>query len=178
MTIKTTHTHELVASRIPSGMTNEIQIICKIGNILRDLGKSNTEINFLLNVDEDFITDVLEVLKSKTRRMQLHGHASATTNIIWKRLHSTHSLLIDETPLKFVGTVNTFKADGSLATTKSWGWNKSQSGWDSLHIWFKSELAKLGIERPLIDIPTNSRAMFGRPEVWPNGDLRNQHSPW
>ena len=62
MTIKTTH--ELVASRIPFGMTNEIQIICKVGNILRDMGKSNTQINFLLNVDEDFLSEVVSCYKA------------------------------------------------------------------------------------------------------------------
>jgi len=56
-------THELVASRIEKGLTNELQIICKVGNILRDMGKSNTQINFLLNVDEDFLSEVVSCYK-------------------------------------------------------------------------------------------------------------------
>ena len=56
-------THEIVASRIPFGLTNEIQIICEVGNILRDLGKSNTQINYLMNVDEDFLSEVVSCYK-------------------------------------------------------------------------------------------------------------------
>ena len=56
-------THEMVASRIEKGLTNELQIICKVGNILRDMGKSNTQINFLLNVDEDFLSEVVSCYK-------------------------------------------------------------------------------------------------------------------
>jgi len=56
-------THEMVASRIEKGLTNELRIICEIGTILRDMGKSNTQVNYLLNVDEDFITDVLGCYK-------------------------------------------------------------------------------------------------------------------
>ena len=56
-------THELVASRIEKGLTNELQIICKVGNILRDMGKSNTQINFLMNVDEDFLSEVVSCYK-------------------------------------------------------------------------------------------------------------------
>ena len=57
------YTHEMVACRIEKGLTNEIRIICQIGNALRDMGKSNTQINYLMNVDNDFITDVLSAYK-------------------------------------------------------------------------------------------------------------------
>ena len=53
----------MVASKIEKGLTNEIRIICQIGNALRDMGKSNTQINYLMNVDNDFITDVLDAYK-------------------------------------------------------------------------------------------------------------------
>ena len=56
-------THEMVASKIENGLTNELQIICKIGNILRDMGKSPTQVNYLMSVDSDFITDVLSCYK-------------------------------------------------------------------------------------------------------------------
>ena len=56
-------THEMVASKIESGLTNELQIICKVGNILREMGKSNTQINYLMNVDEDFLSEVVSCYK-------------------------------------------------------------------------------------------------------------------
>jgi hypothetical protein len=56
-------THEMVASKIKKGLTNELRIICQIGVALRDMGKSNTQINYLMNVDNDFITDVLSAYK-------------------------------------------------------------------------------------------------------------------
>jgi hypothetical protein len=41
------------------GLTNEIRMICEIGRVLREDGNSNTQVNYYLNVDEDFISDVL-----------------------------------------------------------------------------------------------------------------------
>ena len=41
------------------GLTNENAMICEIGKVLRDLGNSNREVSYYLNVDEDFIMDVL-----------------------------------------------------------------------------------------------------------------------
>jgi cellulose synthase/poly-beta-1,6-N-acetylglucosamine synthase-like glycosyltransferase len=52
-------THEIVASKIEKGLTNEIHIICEIAQILRDMGKNHTQVKFLMNGDNDFITDVL-----------------------------------------------------------------------------------------------------------------------
>ena len=49
----------MVASKIEKGLTIELEIIVKIGNILRGMGKNNTQVNYLMNVDDDFITDVL-----------------------------------------------------------------------------------------------------------------------
>jgi len=51
-------THEMVASKIEKGLTNEIRIVCQIGTILRDMGKNNTQVNYLMN-NENFINDVL-----------------------------------------------------------------------------------------------------------------------
>ena len=53
------HINEIVASQIQSGLTNELQIICEIGKVLRSMGKSPVEVNYFMSVDEDFITDVL-----------------------------------------------------------------------------------------------------------------------
>ena len=56
-------THEMVASKIEKGLTNEIHIICEIAQILRDMGKNHTQVKFLMNGDNDFITDVLSCYK-------------------------------------------------------------------------------------------------------------------
>ena len=56
-------THEMVASKIEKGLTNELRIICEICTILRDMGKSPTQVNYLMSVDSDFITDVLSCYK-------------------------------------------------------------------------------------------------------------------
>jgi hypothetical protein len=55
-------THEMVASKIEKGLTNELRIICEIGQILRDMGKNHTQVNFLMN-NEDFLTNVLSCYK-------------------------------------------------------------------------------------------------------------------
>ena len=55
-------THEMVASKIEKGLTNELRIICEIGQILRDMGKNHTQINFLMN-NEDFLNNVLSCYK-------------------------------------------------------------------------------------------------------------------
>ena len=49
----------IVASKMKKGLSNEIAQICEIGKVLRDLGNSNREVSYYLNVDEDFISDVL-----------------------------------------------------------------------------------------------------------------------
>ena len=56
-------THEIVASKIESGLTNELRIICEIGKVLQGMGKNHTQVNYLMNVDSDFITDVLSAYK-------------------------------------------------------------------------------------------------------------------
>ena len=61
-------THEMVASKIKKGLTNELRIICEIGTILRDMGKSPTQVNYLMSVDCDFITDVLDCYPKPEKR--------------------------------------------------------------------------------------------------------------
>ena len=56
-------THEIVASKIENGLTNELRIICEIGKVLQGMGKSPTQVNYLMSVDSDFITDVLSCYK-------------------------------------------------------------------------------------------------------------------
>jgi len=41
------------------GLENELQQICEIGKVLREDGNSRIEVNYYMNVDEDFISDVL-----------------------------------------------------------------------------------------------------------------------
>ena len=48
-----------VASQMEKGLTNELKQISEIGKVLRDLGNSPREVSYYLNVDEDFISDVL-----------------------------------------------------------------------------------------------------------------------
>ena len=48
-----------VASKMKKGLENELQKICEIGKVLREDGNTNTKVSYYLNVDEDFIPDVL-----------------------------------------------------------------------------------------------------------------------
>jgi len=50
---------KVVADKMKKGLSNEIAMICEIGKVLRDLGNSRVEVNYYMNVDEDFISDVL-----------------------------------------------------------------------------------------------------------------------
>tara|TARA_Y100001951_G_scaffold96843_1_gene95975 strand:+ start:383 stop:580 length:198 start_codon:yes stop_codon:yes gene_type:complete len=47
-----------VASKMTKGLENDLQKICEIGKVLRELGKSRTEVNYYMSMDEDFISDV------------------------------------------------------------------------------------------------------------------------
>ena len=48
-----------VAFQMDRGLTNETDQIKEICRVLRVLGNSRREINYYMNVDEDFISDVL-----------------------------------------------------------------------------------------------------------------------
>ena len=67
-------THEIVASKIKKGLTNEIRIICEIGTILRSMGKSPTQVNYLMSVDCDFITDVLGCYPKPEKRKSVSSN--------------------------------------------------------------------------------------------------------
>jgi len=41
------------------GLKNQSEKISEIGKVLRELGKSRTEVNYYMSIDEDFISDVL-----------------------------------------------------------------------------------------------------------------------
>ena len=55
----TTYYPEKVAFQMERGLTTEAKQITEIGRVLHFLGNSRREINYYLNVDEDFISDVL-----------------------------------------------------------------------------------------------------------------------
>ena len=54
-----------VASQMKRGLENELQKICEIGKVLRELGNSRREVSYYMNVDEDFIPDVLSCYNHK-----------------------------------------------------------------------------------------------------------------
>ena len=59
---------EKVASQMKKGLSNENSQICEIGRILRDSGLSHVEVNYHMNVDEDFIPDVLQSYNPPKKR--------------------------------------------------------------------------------------------------------------
>tara|TARA_R100001244_G_scaffold123696_2_gene93395 strand:- start:247 stop:429 length:183 start_codon:yes stop_codon:yes gene_type:complete len=52
-----------VANKMTRGLKTQPQKICEIGKVLRELGKSRTEVNYYMSIDEDFIPDVLSCYK-------------------------------------------------------------------------------------------------------------------
>ena len=50
---------KVVADKMVKGLETELQKICEIGKVLREDGNSRIEVNYYMNVDEDFISDVL-----------------------------------------------------------------------------------------------------------------------
>ena len=59
---------EKVASQMKKGLSNENSKICEIGRILRDEGLTHVEVNYHMNVDPDFIPDVLSYYKGVEKR--------------------------------------------------------------------------------------------------------------
>jgi hypothetical protein len=59
---------EKVASQMKKGLSNENSKICEIGRVLRDGGLSHVEVNYHMNVDSDFIPDVLQSYKGVKKR--------------------------------------------------------------------------------------------------------------
>ena len=56
------------------GLSNEIAMICEIGKVLREDGNSNTQVNYFLNVDEDFISDVLSCYPKPEKRKSVSSN--------------------------------------------------------------------------------------------------------
>tara|TARA_R110002020_G_scaffold48820_1_gene139139 strand:+ start:250 stop:492 length:243 start_codon:yes stop_codon:yes gene_type:complete len=59
------NTHEIVASKMKTGLTKESDKIAEIGRVLVAEGFSRTERIWLLSHDEDFIPDVLSCYNHK-----------------------------------------------------------------------------------------------------------------
>jgi len=60
---KMVHLDEIVASKMKNGLTAESDQIQDMGRVLTEMGKSYIERNYHLNVDADFIPDVLAYYK-------------------------------------------------------------------------------------------------------------------
>ena len=52
-----------IADKMQKGLTNEIELYAEINKALREDGNSRIEVNYYMNVDEDFIPDVLGCYK-------------------------------------------------------------------------------------------------------------------
>ena len=81
-------------------------------------------------------------------------------NLIWKRIHETHSLFIRDTTQEYVATITT------PTGTKS----KPFQTFGGCHNWFTRELAEIGIKKSRVDEPNPT--YFGESAKWPNGDRR------
>ena len=68
---------EQVASQMKKGLSNERSQIAEIGRVLRDFGESPSVVSYHLNVDEDFIPDVLQAYKGPTKREPSSSRASS-----------------------------------------------------------------------------------------------------
>ena len=53
------YTFEIVAARLPAGLTSEQDIIRHTGTVLEDMGMTYVERNYHMNVDADFLMEVL-----------------------------------------------------------------------------------------------------------------------
>ena len=58
-----------VASQMKKGLSNENSKIAEIGRVLRESGLSHVEVNYHMNVDEDFIPDVLQSYNPPKKRV-------------------------------------------------------------------------------------------------------------
>ena len=55
----------IVADKMEKGLTNEIEMYAAISKALREDGNSRIQVGYYMNVDEDFIPDVLSCYKYK-----------------------------------------------------------------------------------------------------------------
>ena len=68
---------EKVASQMKKGLSNERSKIVEIGRVLRDFGESPSVVGYHMNVDPDFIPDVLQAYKGPKKREPSSSRASS-----------------------------------------------------------------------------------------------------
>ena len=68
---------EKVASQMKKGLSNERSKIAEIGRVLREFGESPSVVSYHMNVDPDFIPDVLSYYKAPTKREPSSSRASS-----------------------------------------------------------------------------------------------------
>tara|TARA_R110000824_G_scaffold48118_2_gene136030 strand:- start:2313 stop:2567 length:255 start_codon:yes stop_codon:yes gene_type:complete len=68
---------EKVASQMKKGLSNERSKISEIGRVLREFGESPSVVSYHMNVDPDFITDVLGYYKAPAKRNPSSSRASS-----------------------------------------------------------------------------------------------------
>jgi hypothetical protein len=64
-------TTKMVAKKMETGLVTEKEKIADMGNALRKMGCDRVEINYHLNIDADFISDVLGWYKEIERLRQV-----------------------------------------------------------------------------------------------------------
>ena len=62
---------QIIADKMKKGLSNEIALYCEIGKVLREDGNSRVEVNYYMNVDEDFISDVLGCYPKPEKRKKV-----------------------------------------------------------------------------------------------------------
>jgi hypothetical protein len=68
---------QTIADQMKKGLSNERSKIAEIGRVLRDSGLATVAVNYHMNVDEDFIPDVLDCYKGPTKRKPSSSRASS-----------------------------------------------------------------------------------------------------
>jgi hypothetical protein len=59
---------QIIADQMKKGLSNERSKIGEIGRVLRDSGLASVQVNYFMNIDEDFIPDVLGCYKGVEKR--------------------------------------------------------------------------------------------------------------
>ena len=69
--MKMSYYPQIIADKMKKGLSNEIALYCEIGKVLREDGNSRVEVNYYMNVDEDFISDVLGCYPKPEKRKKV-----------------------------------------------------------------------------------------------------------
>ena len=67
---------QTIADKMKKGLSNEIRIICEIGRVLREDNLTPVEVSYYMNVDEDFIPDVMDCFQAMLNPSFLMGDLS------------------------------------------------------------------------------------------------------